>query len=72
MKNLIILDICGLLCDKYHQIDVKDEFFDFKTSKNYYIYKFCHIFTSFHKMFIKIIIFQKILQNEHGFFDPSL
>lgn len=39
MKNLIILDICGLLCDKYHQIDVKDEFFDFKTSKNYYIYK---------------------------------
>ena len=39
MKNLIILDLCGLLLDKYHEIDVKNELFDFKTSNNYYIYK---------------------------------
>lgn len=39
MKNLILLDICGLLCDKYNEIDVKAEFFDFKTSKNHYVCK---------------------------------
>lgn len=49
MKNLVLLDVNGLLIDKYHKIDVKDDIYDFRTQNNYYIYKrpYLNIFLDF-------------------------
>lgn len=56
MKNLIILDINGLLIDRYHKNDVTNDKYDFITPNNYCIYKRPYLKVFLDKLFLHFIV----------------